>query len=171
MTQMISAMYDYAQVNDRVSFESEIFDWVVMSRYIGQRLSEFAQKTQHSPEYFVSADNKTKILRAFNKSDFRFFGKSKKEVHQPLKNKLEVTTVRIRLRIQNKRRNRETISLVKDEQCPVLCPVLAALRIVGRAKCLKQENTLPMGIYKDGIKGIEFSYRKENIGIFSLHCN
>ena len=54
--QMISAMHDYAQVNDRVSFESEIFDWVVMSRYIGQRLSEFAQKTQHSPEYFVSAD-------------------------------------------------------------------------------------------------------------------
>ena len=42
-TQMISAMFDYAQVNDKLSFESAIFDWVVMSRYIGRRLSEFAQ--------------------------------------------------------------------------------------------------------------------------------
>ena len=85
-------------------------------RYIGQRLSEFVQKTQHSPEYFVSADNKTKILGAFNESDFRFFGKSKKEVHQPLKKKSEVTTDRIRRRKQKNRRNGEKISLVKDEQ-------------------------------------------------------
>ena len=94
--QMISAMCDYAQMNDILSFESGIFYWVVMSRYIGQRLSELAQKTQNSPEYFVSVDKKTKILRVFNETDFRFFGKSKKEVHQPLKSKSEVSNIRIR---------------------------------------------------------------------------
>ena len=149
-------MYDYVQVNDRFSFESAIFDWVVMSRYIGQRLSEFAQKTQHSPEYFVSADNKTKILRDFNESDFIFFGKSKKEFHQPLKNKSEVTTVRIRWRIQKNRRNGETISLAKDEHCPALCPVLAALWIIRRDRGLRQEKALLLGIYKDGTKGRKY---------------
>ena len=50
-------------------------------------------------------NKKTRILRSFNDKDFRFFGKSNKEVHHPLENKSDVFTVRIRWIIQKNSMN------------------------------------------------------------------
>ena len=47
---MIAAMYDYAEVSEKLFFQCAIFDWVFLGRYIGQRLSEFAQTTQNQPD-------------------------------------------------------------------------------------------------------------------------
>ena len=55
---MVATMAYYVMVSDDLYFHAEIFDWVVLGIYIGQRLSEFTQKTQKFPEYFVSANNK-----------------------------------------------------------------------------------------------------------------
>ena len=77
---MIAAMSDYAEVSEPLSFHCAIFDWFVLGKYIGQRLSEFSQTNQKQPDYF-EAPWRQMILKAFNGSDFTFFGPKKKGGH------------------------------------------------------------------------------------------
>ena len=75
--EMISAMADNAEVSAPLYFHCAIFDWVVLGRYIGQSLSEFAQSHLMQPDYF-EAPVRQRILKAFTGSDFNFLGPTKR---------------------------------------------------------------------------------------------
>ena len=121
---MIAAMSDYAEVSEPLSFHCAIFDWVVLGRYIGQSLSEFAQTHQRQPDYF-EAPGRQRILKAFDGSDFTFFSNKKEDTHKVSSAK-SLQVVWIRWRIQKNRRNGEVIHLTRDDDIPQLCPIKAA---------------------------------------------
>jgi len=55
-----------------------------------------------------------------------------------------VDRVRITWRIQKNRQNNQTITLLSDKSNPAICPVLAALRLVLRARRLSQPDSMPV---------------------------
>jgi hypothetical protein len=63
-----------------------------------------------------------------------------------------VARVWITWRIQKNRQSNQKITLLSDKIHPTICPVLAALRLVLRACCLSQPNSMPVAYYlKKGV--------------------
>jgi len=63
-----------------------------------------------------------------------------------------VNRVRITWRIQKNCQNNQKITLLCDKTNPTICPVLAALRLVLRARCLSQPDSMPVACYlKKGV--------------------
>jgi hypothetical protein len=57
-------------------------------------------------------------------------------------------SVRITWRIQKNPQNTQTITLLSDSANLNLCPVIRTLRMVLRARRLKQPNSMPLGCYR-----------------------
>jgi hypothetical protein len=63
-----------------------------------------------------------------------------------------VDRVRITWRIQKNCQNNQKITLSCNKTHPTICPVLAALRLVLRARCLSQPDAMPVACYlKKGV--------------------
>ena len=130
------------------SVDNVFFDLLVMARYVGPRLSEFAQTKQSEVDYHVYPSGK-KVVKAFTANDFVFFDEGGNCIGE-LSNPLAVASarsVRITWRIQKNRQNGQRITLAADTSAPILCPVKACLRLVSRAHRLGQLPDLPVCTY------------------------
>ena len=112
------------------SLDSEqncLFDLICVGRFIGPRVSEYAQTSPSKVDYHVYPSGKT-VIKAFIADDFAFYDKSGNLiVHLDDKSVDIVKKVKITWRIQKNRRNGQAITLSADDNHSMICPVRAAL--------------------------------------------
>ena len=151
--EMTEFLRETSQGIDPDSFEAAIWDWFVLSRYIGQRISEFGQTTQDRVDYHETPAG-AKHVKAFILDDFKFLTKRRQVIDDldKLFDENHAKEVKTTFRFQKNRRNGETISLRADDVDPDLCPVRAAARIMSRARRLGQGSDEPAGVYLNNKK-------------------
>jgi hypothetical protein len=132
------------------SLDSEqhtLFDLFVLGHYIGPRVSEYLQTTDKNMYYHVYPSGK-KVIKAFTANDFCFFDKNSQAIIELSDDSINrVDRVCITWRIQKNCQSNQTITLLSDKANTVICPVLAALRLVLRACCLSQPDLMPVACY------------------------
>ena len=125
-----------------------VCDWVLLSRYTGFRLCEYGQKTQTRIEYHTVGHNQKHIMKAMQRSDFRFFDAQGNVITDLINDRDRVVSVEITWRVQKNRQNGQKITWVANEAFPLLCPVQAALRIATRSiRLIFSESGVPLGGY------------------------
>ena len=113
---------------------SLLFDIVALGRYIGPRLSEYAQTTQDKVDYHTYPSGH-QVIKAFIANDYVFYDKKKRVIKDLTLDTVDkACTVQITWRIQKNRQNGQAITLAADVDHPEICPVCSALRIVMRAQ-------------------------------------
>jgi hypothetical protein len=115
-----------------------VFDVTTMGCYLGPRVSEYAQTTDRTVDYHVYPSGK-RVIKAFIANDFLFIHANGQVITELSDASIEVVNrARITWRIQKNRQNNQMITLPCDKTNPAICPVLAALRLVLRARRLSQ---------------------------------
>ena len=125
-----------------------LFDFVSLGRYIGPRLSEYAQTTQDKVDYHTYPSGTT-VIKAFIADDFIFYD-GKRHIVKILDEDSfqQVRSVKITWRIQKNRQNGQAITLAAEVDRPEICPVRSAMRLVLRARRLDQPDDMPLGVYR-----------------------
>ncbi len=130
------------------SEQPTLFDLVVMGRYIGPRVSKYAQTTDKSVDYHVYPSGK-QVIKAFTANDFCFFNKNIQAITDLSDASIDVVDrVCITWRIQKNHQNNQTVTHLSDKVNKEICPVLAALRLVLRARRLAQPDSMPVACYQ-----------------------
>jgi hypothetical protein len=121
-----------------------LFDAVALGRYIGPRLSEYAQTTQDKVDHHTYPSGKT-VIKAFIANDFIFYNE-KKCIVKNLNNESlqQARFVKITWRIQKNRQNGQSITLAAEIDQPKISPVCNTMQLVLRAKRLNQPNDMPI---------------------------
>jgi hypothetical protein len=120
---------------------------VTLSHYIGPRVSEYAQTTQSKIDCHTYPSGR-QVIKAFIADDVAFFDAAKHQLNFTDESSLDMADlVCITWRIQKNQQNGQTITLSQDKNCPILCPVKCAARMILKAKRLKQPNSMPVGCY------------------------
>jgi hypothetical protein len=123
-------------------------DIVTLGRYIGPRLSEYAQKNQKKVDVHTYPSGTT-VIKAFTANDFIFYDTKKHIIVDLCPESIKsVAAVKITWRIQKNRQNGQSITLAMDKKFPDLCPVRSAVRMVIHARHLQQPDDLPLAMYK-----------------------
>lgn len=139
------------QIMTRSDFNSKeycICDIAILARYLGFRLSEYGQKTQSKPEYHSFPCGTKIVLKAISTQDLVFITKDGRRLTEYDLNKIdEIDHLEVTFKVQKNRRNGEKKQILPDRKNPEMCPVLAALRIVIRARNLGQSQSLPCAVY------------------------
>ncbi len=121
---------------------------LTLSRFIGPRVSKYAQTTQDKVDYHVYPTG-TRVIKAFTANDFVFYDKSGHVLKKIDDSTLDLATfVQITWRIQKNRQNGQKIKLSADTKNPVICPVRGALQMVMRASHLGQPDDMPVTCYR-----------------------
>jgi hypothetical protein len=130
------------------SVNNLLFDFVSLGRYIGPRLSEYAQTTQDKVDYHTYPSGTT-VIKAFVASDFIFYDGKKHTIEILDKYSFQqVRSVKITWRIQKNRQNGQAITLAAEVDRPEICPIHSAMRLVLRARRLDQPDDMPLGVYR-----------------------
>jgi hypothetical protein len=110
-------------------------------------VSEYAQTTDKNVDYHVYPSRK-QVIKAFTANDFQFFDKNSQVITELSDTSIKVVDrVRITWHIQKNCQNNQTVTLLSDKTNTAICPVLAALRLVFRAHCLSQPDSMPVACY------------------------
>ena len=124
-----------------------MFDMTCLGRFIGPRVSEYAQTSAKKVDYHVYPSGK-KVIKAFTADNFVFFDSSGRTLELVNESCLDqAQRVRITWRIQKNRRNGQKITLSGEKTCVAICAVRAAGRIVLRARRLGQPDDMPAACY------------------------
>ncbi len=125
-----------------------LFSFVSLGRYIGPRLSEYAQTTQDKVNYHTYPSG-TMVIKAFVASDFIFYDGKKHIIEIFDEDSFQqARSVKVTWRIQKNRQNGQTITLSAEVDRPKICPVRSAMRLVLRARRLHQPDDMPRGVYR-----------------------
>ncbi len=108
--------------------------------------------TRNSVPYLTSLPLVATLVLA-SANDCQFFdadGQSVLDISEASIN--VVAKVRITWCIQKNHQNNQKVTLSCNKTHPTICPVLAALRLVLRARCLSQPDSMPVACYlKKGV--------------------
>ena len=119
------------------SMDSEqnlMFDITCLGRFIGPRVSEYAQTSSKKVDRHKYPSGK-KVIKAFTADDFVFFDKSGHTLELLDEACLDQAhKVKITWRIQKNRRNGQKITLSGKKTCLTICAVRAAGRMLLRAR-------------------------------------
>ena len=89
-----------------------------------------------------------KAIKAFTANNFQYFDVNGQVIIELSDASIDVVDrVHITWRIQKNCQNNQKITLLCDKTNPTICPVLAALRLVLRARCLSQPDSMPVACY------------------------
>jgi len=128
--------------NASLSLDSEqrtLFDVTTIGRYLGPRMSEYAQTTNTKVDYHVYPSGR-KVIK-----DFQFIDVTGQIITELSVASIDVVDrVCITWRIQKNRQNNHKVTLSRDKTNPAICPVLAALHLVLRARRLSQPDSMPV---------------------------
>jgi hypothetical protein len=110
------------------SFDSEhhtLFDATTIGRYLGPRVSEFAQTTDKTVDYHVYPSGR-QVIKAFIANDFQFIDVTGQVITGLNDTSIDVVDrVHVTWRIQKNRQNNQKVTLSCDKANPTICPVLA----------------------------------------------
>lgn len=128
------------------SASSLISNILCLARYVGPRLSEYAQKQQNKITYHTWKSGK-KVVRSWILQDFKFFDKKNNQISLRGRTRddirhihSEIAYMTITWRIQKNRRNGQSIKIPIDTAHIDICPVYHALQIVMRKFRLDPHN-------------------------------
>ncbi len=122
-------------------------------------MSEYAQTTDRNVDYHVYPSRK-QVIKAFTANDHEFFDKNSQVITELSDASIEVVDrVCITWRTQKNCQNNQTVTLLSDKTNTAICPILAALRLVLRARRLLQPDSMPVACYlkKDALAYISGS--------------
>ena len=89
-----------------------------------------------------------RVIKAFIANDFQFIDLTGQVITELSDASIDVVNrVHITWRIQKNHQNNQKITLSCDKTNPTICPVLAALRLVLRARRLSQPDSTPVACY------------------------
>jgi hypothetical protein len=130
------------------SEQRTVFDVTTIGRYLGPRVREFAQQTtETNVDYHVYPSGR-QVIKVFIANDFQFIDVNGQVITELSDASIEVVDrVRITWHIQTNRQNNQKVTLPCDKTNPTICPVLAALRLVLRARRLSQPDSMPVVCY------------------------
>ncbi len=124
------------------------FNFLSLGRYIGPRLSKYAQTTQNKADYHTYPSGMT-VIKAFVASNFIFYNDKKHIVKILDKDSLQqVHLAKITWRIQKNRQNGQSITLSAEVDRPEICPVHSAMCLLLQARRLNQPDDMPLGVYR-----------------------
>jgi hypothetical protein len=110
-------------------------------------VSKYAQTTQSKVDHHVYPSGH-QVIKAFTAKDFSFFDKSKCQMKVSNNSSFDIAnSVRITWHIQNNCQNGQTNTLLSNNANPDFYPVICTLRMVLRARTLKQPNSMPLKCY------------------------
>jgi hypothetical protein len=135
------------------------FNLVTFGHYIGPCMSKYAQAMDRNVDYYVYPSGK-QVIKAFTANDFQFFDKNSQVITKSSDTSIEaVNRVRTTWRIQKNCQNNQTVTLLSEKTNTAICPILAALCLVLRARCLLQLDSMPVACYlkKDALAYISGS--------------
>ncbi len=121
---------------------------MALGRYIGPRLSKYAQTTQDKVDHHTYPSGKM-VIKAFIANNFIFYNEKKRIV----KDLNEVSFqkahfVKITWRVQKNRQNGQSITLAVEIDQPKIRPVCSTMQLVLQAKQLNQPDDMPVAAYK-----------------------
>ena len=129
------------------SVDNVFFNLLALGRYVGPRLSEYAQKKQSVCDYYTYPSGK-KVVQAFTAKDFTFYDSNKNRIDEVSESARDrASSVKVTWRIQKNRKNGQPITLGADPNVPLLCPVRNSMLLVERAQRLGQAPDMPVCIY------------------------
>ncbi len=125
----------------------KVFDVTTIGRYLGPCVSKCAQTTDKTVDYHVYPSGR-KVINAFIANNFQFFDVNGQVIIELSDASIDVVDiVCITWCIQKNHQNNQKITLSCDKTNPTICPVLAALRLVLRARRLSQPDSMPVACY------------------------
>lgn len=129
------------------SADNVFFNLLALGRYIGPRLSEYAQTTQSTYDLHTYPSGR-KVVKAFTSLDFVFYDENKICI-EDMSNlgRDRAISMQVTWRVQKNRQNGQRITLAADTKDPLLCPVRNSMLLVERARRLGQRSDLPVCIY------------------------
>ncbi len=101
--------------------------------------------------------SRKQVIKAFTANDFQFFNQNSQVITKLSDTSIKVVDrVRITWHIQKNCQNNQTVTLSSDKTNTSICPILAALRLVLRARRLSQPDSMPVACYskKDSLANI-----------------
>ncbi len=105
------------------------------------------QTTDRNVNYHVYPSGK-QVIKAFTANDFQFFDKNSQVITELSDASIKVVDrVHITWHIQKNRQNNQMVTLSSDKTNTAICPILAALRLVLRARHLFQPDLMPVACY------------------------
>jgi hypothetical protein len=122
-------------------------------------MSKYVQTTDRNINYHVYPSGK-QVIKAFTANNFQFSDKNSQVITELSDTSIKVVNrIRITWRIQKNCQNNQTVTLSSDKTNTAICPVLAALRLVLRARCLLQPDLMLVACYlkKDALTYISGS--------------
>jgi hypothetical protein len=143
----------------RDSEQRTLFDLIALGCYIGSCVSEYVQTTDRNMDYHVYPSGK-QVIKAFTANDFQFFDKNSQVITELSDASIKVVDrVHITWRIQKNHQNNQTVTLLSDKTNIAIFPVLATLRLVLRARCPLQPDSMLVACYlkKDALAYISGS--------------
>ncbi len=88
------------------------------------------------------------VIKVFTANDFQLFDKNSQFISELSDTSIKVVDrVCITWRIQKNCQNNQTVTLLSENTNISICPVLAALRLVLRARCLSQLDSMPVACH------------------------
>ena len=129
------------------SEQNLLFDITCLGRFIGPRVSEYAQTSPNKVDYHTYPSG-TKVIKAFSTDNFVFHGKAGDIIDLVDIACLELLhKVRITWQIQKNRQNGQAITLSANKAGHQVCPVRAAAQMVLRARRLGQPDPLSVACH------------------------
>lgn len=142
---IMAALFELANSSHINSPENAVANIVAIGRYLGFRVSEYAQTQQNKVDYHVYASG-TKVIKAFIMADWIFRDVNREKLNivgllraGPSNIYEQTVTLTVTWRIQKNRRNGQSVQLRKESN-PLVCPVYNALQIVLRKIRIDRDN-------------------------------
>ena len=124
-----------------------MFDMTFLGRFIGPRMSKYAQTSSKKIDYHKYPSG-NKVIKAFTADNFIFFDKAGNSLELISDSCLDQAhKVRITWRIQKNRRNGQKITLSAKQTYHKICHVCTAGRMVLQARRLGQPDLMPVACY------------------------
>ena len=139
--QMVAEILRIGKKADPLSLESLMLDVVVMSRKIGPRAAEFAQKVQSRPEYHEYPSGR-RVIKAMCQDWWQAWDAHAKVVKDPVPRPAKVQKMTITWLIQKNRRNKEPLTYMRGKPGSDFCVPSAVIRMIKRARALNQPDIL-----------------------------
>ena len=153
--QMVAEIFRLGKRADSLSLDSLMLDVIVISREIGPRAAEIAQKVQTKPEYHEYPSGR-RVIKPMCQDWWQASDSRAKIIKDPLRHPARVHKMTITWLIQKNRRNKEPLTYMRGKSGSEFCVPSAIIRMIERARTLGQPSNLPLCVYRG--KGGKLAY-------------
>jgi hypothetical protein len=147
LPQMVAEILHAGKKADFFSLEALMLDVVVISREIGPRAAEIAQKVQSRPDYHHYPSGK-KVIKAMCEDWRQAYDDRNRIIKNPISCPSKVHKMKITWMIQKNRRNKEPLTYIKGETGSDFCVPSSITRMIKRARGLGQPSNLPLCVFR-----------------------